>query len=59
MSGGVSSLFVARMLGHSSRSIVGTCAKATEEYKRDAIHKLEQIQNMQKAQQTPHSQPIN
>jgi integrase len=43
MSGGVSSLFIAQMLGHSSASIVGTYAKATDEYKRDAIRKLESL----------------
>ncbi len=50
MSQGVSSLFIAQMLGHSSSSIVGTYAKATDEYKRDAIHKLEQMRDIQKAQ---------
>ena len=59
MSGGVSSLFIAQMLGHSSPSIVGTYAKATDEYKRDAIRRLEQMRNMQKAQHTPHRQSIN
>ena len=59
MSGGVSSLFIAQMLGHSSPSIVGTYAKATDEYKRDAIRRLERMRNMQKAQHTPHRQSIN
>jgi integrase len=38
---GVSDLFVAQMIGHSSPSIVQTYAKAIDEYRRDAIRKLE------------------
>jgi integrase len=40
---GVSDLFVAQMIGHSSTSIVHTYAKAIVEYKRDAIRKLESL----------------
>ena len=40
---GVSDLFVAQMMGHSSPSIVQTYAKAIDEYKRDAIRKLESL----------------
>ena len=50
MSGGVSSLFIAQMLGHSGPSIVGTYAKATDEYKRDAIRRLERMRDAH----TPH-----
>jgi integrase len=38
---GVTDLFVAQMIGHSSPSIVQTYAKAIDEYRRDAIRKLE------------------
>jgi integrase len=40
---GVSDLFVAQMIGHSSPSIVQTYAKAIDEYRRDAIRKLESL----------------
>jgi integrase len=38
---GVSDLFIAQMIGHSTPSIVQTYAKAIDEHKRDAIRKLE------------------
>lgn len=40
---GVSPLFVAQILGHSSTSILSTYAKAVDEYRRDAISKLETL----------------
>jgi integrase len=40
---GVSDLFVAQMIGHSSSSIVQTYAKAIDEHRRDAIRKLESL----------------
>lgn len=40
---GVSDLFVAQMMGHSSPSIVHTYAKAIDEYRRDAIRKMESL----------------
>jgi len=40
---GVSDLFVAQMIGHSSPSILQTYAKAIDEYRRDAVHKLEEM----------------
>jgi integrase len=40
---GVSDLFVAQMIGHSSPSIVQTYAKAIDEHRRDAIRKLESL----------------
>jgi integrase len=40
---GVSDLFVAQMIGHSSPSIVQTYAKAIDEHKRDAIRRLESL----------------
>ena len=49
---GVSPLFVAQMLGHSSTSILNTYAKAVDEYRRDAVRKLEELRATQ-----PHSEP--
>src|SRR4029078_9710657 len=40
---GVSDLFVAQMIGHSSPSIVQRYAKAIDEYRRDAVRKLEEM----------------
>ena len=40
---GVSDLFIAQMIGHSSPSIVQTYAKAIDEHRRDAIRKLEAL----------------
>jgi len=40
---GVSDLLVAQMIGHSSSGIVQTYAKAIDEYRRDAIRKLEAL----------------
>lgn len=59
MSGGVSSLFIAQMLGHSSPSIVGTYAKATDDYKRDAIRQLERIRSAHTAHQRATPTSIN
>ena len=38
---GVSDLFVAQMIGHSSPSILQKYSKAIDEYRRDALRKLE------------------
>jgi integrase len=46
---GISDLFVAQMIGHSSPSIVQTYAKAIDEHRRDAIRKMESLR--------PHPQP--
>jgi integrase len=40
---GVSDLFVAQMMGHSSVSIIQTYARAIDEHKRDAVRKLESL----------------
>ena len=40
---GVSPLFIAQIIGHSSTSILSTYARAIDEYRRDAIHKLENL----------------
>ena len=40
---GVSDLFVAQMIGHSSPSILQKYSKAIDEYRRDAVRKLENM----------------
>jgi integrase len=40
---GVSSIFVAQIIGHSNASILSTYSRAIDEFKRDAIHKLEDL----------------
>jgi integrase len=40
---GVSPLFVAQLIGHSGTSILSTYVRAVDEYRRDAIHKLEHL----------------
>lgn len=52
---GVSDLFVAQMIGHSSPSIVQTYAKAIDEHKRDAIRKLESLRQPQPVASPPES----
>jgi integrase len=42
---GVSPIFVAQIIGHSSASILNTYARAIDEFKRDAIHKLENLRD--------------
>jgi site-specific recombinase XerD len=42
---GVSPLFVAQIIGHSGTSILNTYVKAVDEYRRDAIHKLEKLRD--------------
>ena len=42
---GVSPLFVAQIIGHSGTSILSTYARAIDEYRRDAIHKLEALRS--------------
>ena len=47
---GVSPLFVAQIMGHSSPSILQTYAKAIDEYRRTAISKLEALREAQSIQ---------
>jgi integrase len=47
---GVSHIFVAQIMGHSSPSILQTYAKAIDEYKRSAISKLEALREAQSIQ---------
>ena len=48
---GVSDLFVTQMIGHSTPSILQEYSKAIDEYRRDAVRKLEQL----RAAYTQHS----
>ena len=56
---GVSDLFVAQMIGHSSPSIVQTYAKAIDEHRRDAIRKLDDQRLAFAAKQGLGPSPIN
>ena len=47
---GVSDLFVAQMIGHSSPGILQRYSKAIDEYRRDAIRKLEELREAHKQQ---------
>src|SRR6202171_2729762 len=47
---GVSPLFVAQIMGHSSPSILQTYAKAIDEYRRSAISKLQALRDAQSIQ---------
>ena len=42
---GVSDLFVAQMIGHSSPTILQKYSKAIDEYRRDAVRKLEDFRS--------------
>jgi hypothetical protein len=42
---GVSPIFVAQILGHAGVSILNTYARTIDEFKRDAIHKLEDLRD--------------
>src|ERR1700722_2323596 len=55
---GVSDLFVAQMIGHSSPSILQKYAKVIDEYRRDAVRKLEQMRTAH-IQQATASTSIN
>lgn len=47
---GVSPLFVAQIMGHSSPNILQTYVKAIDEYRRSAICKLEALREAQPVQ---------
>jgi integrase len=56
---GVSPLFVAQIMGHSSPNILQTYAKAIDEYRRSAISKLETLRESQAVQSTrPSAQDV-
>jgi integrase len=54
---GVSDLFVAQMIGHSSPGIVQRYAKAIDEYRRDAVRKLEEMRAEYAT--FPHAPPVS
>lgn len=56
---GVSDLFVAQMIGHSTPSILQKYSKAIDEYRRDAVHKLEQMRSAYAVQQASTSASVN
>jgi len=56
---GVSDLFVAQMIGHSSPSILQTYAKAIDEYRRDAVRKLEEMRAAHVPRQSSSPASIN
>jgi hypothetical protein len=54
----VSPLFVAQIIGHAGTSILNTYVRAIDEYRRDAIHKLEKLRNTHELSQAePPSHP--
>lgn len=53
---GVSPLFVAQIIGHAGTSILNTYVRAVDEYRRDAIHKLERLRDEHASRQ---EQPPN
>ena len=50
---GVPDTFVAQMLGHSTTSILPSYAKAIDEYRRDAIRKLDELRKTEVATTSP------
>jgi integrase len=56
---GDSDLFVAQMIGHSSPSILQTYAKAIDEYRRDAVRKLEEMRAAHAPWRNAHPTSIN
>src|SRR5207248_1299201 len=56
---GVSDLFVAQMIGHSSPSILQTYARTIDDSRRDAIRKLEDLRKRQDVPAEVSPLPIN
>ena len=56
---GVSDLFVAQMIGHSSPSILQRYAKAIDEYRREAVNKLEKMRLEHASRQETRTQTVN
>lgn len=61
---GVSDLFVAQMIGHSTPSILQKYSKAIDEYRREAIRKLENMRaehatRMESAPESSNQQKID
>ena len=56
---GVSDLFVAQLIGHSTPGILQKYSKAIDQYRRDAVRKLEYLRTVHIAQQCPTPTSIN
>jgi Phage integrase family len=56
---GLSDLFVAQMMGHSTPSILQTYARVIDEYRRSAIQKLEGLRVAHESSKTSSSTAIN
>jgi integrase len=56
---GVSPLFVAQIIGHSGTSILSTYVRVVDEYRRDAIHKLEQLRESHVSSQERTPNPLH
>jgi integrase len=56
---GVPDLFVAQMIGHSTPSILQKYSKAIDEYRRDAVRKLEHMRALHTTQQSAILTSIN
>jgi integrase len=56
---GVSPLFVAQIMGHSSPSILQTYAKAIDEFRRSAIAKLESFRQAQSVESAGRSEKVD
>ena len=56
---GVSDLFVAQMIGHSTASILSKYSKAIDEYRRDAVRKLEHMRTAHTDRQCAASTSVN
>lgn len=58
-SAGVSDLFVAQMIGHSTPGILHRYSKAIDQYRREAVHKLDQMRDAHTALQENIARSIN
>jgi hypothetical protein len=56
---GVTDLFVAQIIGHSTPGILQKYSKAIDEYRRDAVRKLEHMRAAHRAQQDATPSSIN
>lgn len=56
---GVPDTFVAQMLGHSTTSILPSYAKAIDEYRRDAIRKLDELRKTAVTTTSPRRPPTS
>ncbi|HET6177754.1 MAG TPA: site-specific integrase [Candidatus Sulfotelmatobacter sp.] len=56
---GVSDLFVAQMIGHSTPSILQIYAKAIDEHRRDAVRKLEEMRAAHPSRRSSPSTSVN